>query len=166
MQRSRASQIDISLDAISKVLPEDKQQDLQAVRDSWKDYQAQAGATAAMVQDGRQNQAEQSLQQSEKAYQKLSESMGQVTDYSKDFIHEETKEAQVVYDRAKAMMLVCIVLVVVLAGIMAYYLSGSILRSVPESHVHLPGDFRRGISRSRRSRSRRMSSAISRAPMA
>ncbi len=130
MQRSRASQIDISLDAISKVLPEDKQQDLQAVRDSWKDYQAQAGATAAMVQDGRQDQAEQSLQQSEKAYQKLSESMGQVTDYSKDFIHEETKEAQVVYDRAKAMMLVCIVLVVVLAGIMAYYLSGSILRSV------------------------------------
>ncbi len=86
-----------------------------------------------MIRLSKNNQNQEALKLLEKSnsqYADITTKLGRVVDSGKDFIHQESAAASNKYEQTKWTLIICIVMVVLLAGFMAFYLSASIMRSI------------------------------------
>lgn len=125
-----AAQIDIALDALAPAVAPEVKDDFDALRRDWDAYKADSAKVADLAKAGRTDEAQALLDASVSRYQHISSQLDRIVDGSKDFIFKESIAASNQYEFTKWTLIISTLLVIVLSGFMAVYLSSSIMNSV------------------------------------
>ena len=125
-----AAQIDIELDALEPSVAPEVKEEFKALRSDWEAYKANSFRVADLAKAGKIQEAQALLESSGNQYNTISSQLDRVVDSSKDFIFKESIEASNQYEFTKWTLIVCTLLVIVISGFMAVYLSSSIMNSV------------------------------------
>ena len=128
--KKKADQLDIAFDAMDAFVAPEVREDFDALRGDWESYKKNSREVIRLAKDGKQTEAAVLLDQSGSRYADMTNRLNRVVDSSKDFIHKESMAASAKYEQTKWTLIVCILLVVVLSGGMAFYLSSGIMKSV------------------------------------
>ena len=126
----RADQIDIALDTLEPSVAPEVRDDFNSLRGTWENYKKNTKKIISLVKDDKNAEAVELLNQSRGEYADMSSKLNRVVDSSKDFIHKESVDASAKYEQTKWTLIICILFVVVLSGVMAFYLSSSIMKSI------------------------------------
>ena len=126
----RADQLDIAFDKVEPSVAPEVREDFESMRSIWESYKKNTREIIKLSKDGKNAEAIKLLDKSSSQYAEMTAKLSHVVDSSKDFIHKESAAASAQYERTKWTLIVCIVLVVLLAGAMAFYLSSVIMTSI------------------------------------
>ena len=128
--KKKADQLDIALDAMDSSVAPEVRDDFDALRSTWSAYKDTSQRVIRLAKDGNQAEAAALLDRSSSQYASMTNQLNRVVDSNKDFIHQESAEASKKYEQTKWTLIVCILLVAGLSGVMAFYLSAGIMKSV------------------------------------
>lgn len=128
--KKRADQLDIVFDAIEPSVAPEVKDDFKSMRSTWEDYKKNSEQVIRLSKNNQNQEALKLLEKSNSQYADITTKLGRVVDSGKDFIHQESAAASNKYEQTKWTLIICIVMVVLLAGFMAFYLSASIMRSI------------------------------------
>ena len=128
--KKKADQLDIALDAMDSSVAPEVRDDFDALRSNWSAYKDTSQRAIRLAKDGKQAEAAALIDRSGSQYASMANQLNRVVDSSKDFIHQESAEASKKYEQTKWTLIVCILLVAGLSGVMAFYLSAGIMKSV------------------------------------
>ena len=128
--KKKADQLDIAFDAMDSFVAPEVRDDFDTLRSNWKEYKDTSQKVIRLAKDGKQAEAAALLDRSGSQYASMTGQLSRVVDSSKDFIHQESVKASAQYAQTKWTLIICILLVVVLSGTMAFYLSSGIMKSV------------------------------------
>ena len=119
-----------ALDALAPAVAPEVKDDFDALRRDWDAYKADSAKVADLAKAGRTDEAQALLDASVSRYQHISSQLDRIVDGSKDFIFKESIAASNQYEFTKWTLIISTLLVIVLSGFMAVYLSSSIMNSV------------------------------------
>ena len=125
-----ADQIDITFDAIEPTLSGSVASEFQSMRSTWEKYKKNSEQLIRLSKDGKTEEATKLLENSNADYAEINAKLSHIVDNRKDFIHQENMAAERKYTETKITLSVSILLVVLLSGFMAVYMSRSIYRSI------------------------------------
>lgn len=125
-----ADQIDITFDTIAPTLSGDVAENFRDMRQAWDRYKKNSTQLAQLAENGQSAEALKLLDKSYADYSKIMNRLTQVVDNRKDFIHQENRQAAADYERTRIALGAAILIVIVLSGFMAFYLSNSIHHSI------------------------------------
>ena len=128
--KNLASQLDIAFDELAPSIAPEAQDDFATVRDEWASYQKTTAEAVELAKAGDSVAATAKLEDASTGYEEMSDRLGSVVDSSKDAIHAESVAASAQYEKTKWTLIVCLVLVLAIATVMARYLSRGIMQSV------------------------------------
>lgn len=128
--KKKADQLDIALDAMDSSVAPEVRDDFDALRSNWSAYKDTSQRAIRLAKDGKQAEAAALIDRSGSQYASMANQLNRVVDSSKDFIHQESAEASKKYEQTKWTLIICILLVAGLSGVMAFYLSAGIMKSV------------------------------------
>ncbi len=128
--KKRADQLDIAFQAMDSAVAPDVRDDFDAMRQTWDAYKQNSQQVIDLAKSGQTAEALALLERSESSYNRMSNQLNRVVDSSKDFIHQESQNASAKYTVTKWSLIVCIAIVVILAVVMAMYLSTGIMKSI------------------------------------
>lgn len=128
--RKIGDQMDIKFDAIEKELQGDKAADFKELRSEWNDYRKTTEQVITLAEQHKNTEAVALLQKSNDDYTAIETKLSVLMDSSKDFIHQENKNASSAYERTKLMQVISILVVLALSVFMATYLARSIGKSI------------------------------------
>ena len=128
--RNLGSQMEITFDKIEGTMSGRKAEDFQAMRTAWSNYRKDGEKLRSAVDANDKAAAAAQLSASAKSYDDIAWELRLIIDASKDFVQQETIAATERYDQAKVTLIASTILVLLLSGFMAIYLSRSINRSV------------------------------------
>ena len=123
-------QIDITFDVLEDSMEGQVDDNFRDLRQKWDSYKGQLKKISALADNHQAAQASAMLDRSAEAFEELNAGLAVVIDARKDFINEETKASNAAYDRTRSILIFSLLLVIVLSGFMAYYLSRSINASI------------------------------------
>ena len=123
--KKKADQLDIALDAMDSSVAPEVRDDFDALRSTWSAYKDTSQRVIRLAKE-----AAALLDRSGSQYASMTNQLNRVVDSNKDFIHQESAEASKKYEQTKWTLIVCILLVAGLSGVMAFYLSAGIMKSV------------------------------------
>ena len=125
-----ADQIDITFDAIEPTLSGDIASEFRDMRTIWEKYKKNSNQLILLAKNGKQEEATKLLEGSNTDYAEINAKLSHIVDNRKDFIHRENIAAERKYTETKITLTISILLVVLLSGFMAVYMSRSIYRSI------------------------------------
>jgi len=125
-----ADQIDITFDALEKSMEGNGDENLRSLRQGWSSYRSQLNNIIALSNNNQSAQAAVILVGSLNKFEILSDLLVKVIDARKDFINAETRAAAAEYERTKFILIVSVIVVILISGFMAFYLSRSINTSI------------------------------------
>lgn len=128
--KNAAAQIDIALDSLAPSVAPAVKEDFDALRSDWDSYKGNSRKIIELSKAGNQQEAERLLENSADQYEKIALSLDKVVDSSQDYIFKESIAASKQYEYTKYTLIICTFLVIAISGIMAKYLSSSIMNSV------------------------------------
>lgn len=128
--KKKADQLDIAFDAMDSFVAPEVRDDFDTLRSNWKEYKETSQKVIRLAKDGKQAEAAALLDRSSSQYASMTGQLSRVVDSSKDFIHQESVKASAQYEQTKWTLIICVLLVVVISGVMAFYLSSGIMKSV------------------------------------
>lgn len=123
-------QIDITFDQMAPTLTGDAAQDFNEMRQIWDNYKNNSTRLMQLAENNQSPEALKLLERSSTDYDAITNKLSTVVDNRKDFIHEENVAAAAEYSRAKITLILSILFVIVLSGVMAWYLSSTIHASI------------------------------------
>ena len=123
-------QIDITFDQMAPTLTGDAAQDFNEMRQIWDNYKNNSIRLMQLAENNQSQEALKLLERSSTDYDAITNKLSTVVDNRKDFIHEENVAAAAEYSRAKITLILSILFVIVLSGVMAWYLSSTIHVSI------------------------------------
>ena len=124
-------QLDITFDAIEPKLSGDTAEEFRSMRQSWNSYKKNSALLIQLAENGQAPEAVKLLDRSASDYDTITNKLGVVVDDRKDFINKETIAAAAAeYSRTKVILTISILIVVLLSGFMAIYLSSNIHKSI------------------------------------
>ena len=123
-------QIDITFDQMAPTLTGDAAQDFNEMRQIWDNYKNNSIRLMQLAENNQSPEALKLLERSSTDYDAITNKLSTVVDNRKDFIHEENVAAAAEYSRAKITLILSILFVIVLSGVMAWYLSSTIHASI------------------------------------
>ncbi|MCH3958834.1 MAG: methyl-accepting chemotaxis protein [Selenomonas sp.] len=123
-------QIDITFDQMAPTLTGDAAQDFNEMRQIWDNYKNNSTRLMQLAENNQSPEALKLLERSSTDYDAITNKLSTVVDNRKDFIHEENVAAAAEYSRAKITLILSILFVIVLSGVMAWYLSSTIHVSI------------------------------------
>lgn len=126
----KADQLDIAFDTIEPSVAPEVREEFSSLRSTWESYKKNTRDIIQLSKNGKTTEAIKLLDQSNGQYTDMTNKLNRVVDSSKDFIHKESVSASAKYEQTKWTLIVCILLVIVLSGAMAFYLSSTIMNSV------------------------------------
>lgn len=123
-------QIDITFDVLEQSMEGSTDPNFNSLRQHWNSYRNQLQQIIAFANNNQAAQASKILDDSSMTFEELDDTLVKVIDARKDFINAETQAATAEYDRTKLLLIISVVVVIVLSGFMAIYLSRSINDSI------------------------------------
>lgn len=128
--RKIGDQMDIKFDAIEKELQDGDAAKFNDLRSEWNDYRNNTEKIIALTDQHKNAEAAVLLQNSSNDYNTIENELSMALDSSKDFIHQENKNASSAYERTKLTQFISIIVVLALSIFMATYLARSIGKSI------------------------------------
>lgn len=123
-------QIDITFDTIEPTLSGETAKDFSSMRGIWESYKKNTKNIVSFAKNNQNAEAARLLEQSGRQYEEINAKLSRIVDDRKDFIHQENVEAESKYNQTKYTLIFSIIVVILLSGFMAYYLSSSIFKSI------------------------------------
>ncbi|WP_196593395.1 methyl-accepting chemotaxis protein [Pectinatus sottacetonis] len=121
-----ADQIDITFNGIKPTLSGDAIQNFSQMNQIWDKYKKDMPKLINYAENNQEGRAINLLGASNPEYQQIGYKLGLVLDNRKDFIHKESLAAAAQYERARIILVISILCVIILSCFMAWYLSSSI----------------------------------------
>lgn len=125
-----ADQIDITFDTLEKSMGSNVDKNLRSLRQEWANYRSQLPKIIALSNNNQSAQAATILDGSLTKFEFLDDLLVKVIDARKDFINAETRIAAAEYARTKFILIASVIVVIIVSGFMAFYLSRSINVSI------------------------------------
>lgn len=123
-------QIEINLSKIEPTLSGKSLENFNEIKGVWQTYSERSNKLFDLVEEGNSAEALVQLEKSDKEYQEITYKLSKLVDDRKDFIHAENVEANANFVSTMTIMVIANILVIVVAGFMAMYLSKAIQKSV------------------------------------
>lgn len=125
-----ADQIDITFNMLENSLQGKSDNNLSSLRQGWTSYRSQLNDIITLSNDNQAARASSLLEGSLNRFEYLSDLLLKVIDARKDFINAETRIAAAEYERTKFILILSVIVVILMSGSMAFYLSRSINSSI------------------------------------
>ena len=125
-----ADQIDITFNMLENSLQGKSDNNLSSLRQGWTSYRSQLNDIITLSNDNQAARASSILEGSLNRFEYLSDLLLKVIDARKDFINAETRIAAAEYERTKFILILSVIVVILMSGSMAFYLSRSINSSI------------------------------------
>ena len=123
-------QIDITFDTLEQSMEGNIDENFRKFRQEWTSYRNQLKQIAFLSNNNQTAQASKILDNSLTKFEELDDTLVKVIDARKDFVNAETKETTAEYNRTKLLLIISVILVILISGSMAFYLSRSINTSI------------------------------------
>ena len=123
-------QIDITFETLEQSMAGQADDNLRNLRQKWDSYKGELKNVSTLADNHQTDRASAMLDASSGEFEELVGGLSRVIDARKDFINEETKASNAAYDRTRSILIFSLLLVMLLSGSMAYYLSRSINASI------------------------------------